>query len=209
MLTRVKICGITRPQDADAVVAAGADALGLNFARQSPRRLDIDVARPISAQVRGALIRVGLFVDPTPELVARVLEAVELDVLQFHGDESAEFCRSFGLPFMKAIRVREALDIDALEQEYADACCLLLDAYVDGIAGGTGHRFDWDLWPQECRLPLMLAGGLTPENVAEAVQRLRPWAVDVAGGVEGARKGEKDADRIRRFVAEVKRAGSQ
>jgi phosphoribosylanthranilate isomerase len=209
MLTRVKICGITRSQDADAVMAAGADALGLNFVEQSPRRLAIEAARPIAAQVRGALIRVGLFVDPTTEQVARVLDAVELDALQFHGDEPAGFCRSFGLPFMKAIRVRRTLDMEALEQEFAEACCLLLDAYVEGVSGGTGHRFDWDLWPRQSRLPLVLAGGLTPENVAEAVRRVQPWAVDVAGGVEGAVKGEKDPDRIRRFVAEVKRAGSQ
>jgi phosphoribosylanthranilate isomerase len=208
MVTRVKICGITRQQDADVVVAAGADAIGLNFARQSPRHVGIEQARRIAEQVRGAVTRVGLFVDPTPDEVAAVLDAVELDSLQFHGSESGAFGASFGKPFMKAIRVREALDMAALTAEYAHACCLLLDAYVEGTAGGTGREFDWSLWPRNSQLPLVLAGGLTPETVAAAVLRLRPWGVDVSGGVEGARKGEKDAGKVRRFIAEVQGAGS-
>jgi phosphoribosylanthranilate isomerase len=208
MVTRIKICGITRQQDADAVVLAGADALGLNFVEHSPRRVSPASARAVSRQVRGALTRVGVFADPEPDLVASVLEVVELDALQFHGGESGRFCESFGMPFMKAIRVREPLDMPALATEYANACALLLDAYVAGVAGGTGHGFDWNLWPRASDLPLVLAGGLTPDNVADAVTRLRPWGVDVAGGVEGIRKSEKDPARIREFVAEVKRAGS-
>lgn len=212
MSTRIKICGITRQADADAVVDAGAHALGLNFAEESPRRVELARARAIAGQVRGALIRVGLFMDPAPDQVARVLDTVELDVLQFHGSETADLCRSFGMPFMKAFRMREPLPPDAVD-EYSDACCLLLDAYVNGLGGGTGQRFDWNLWPGSVeqtppRPHLVLAGGLTPENAAEAVVRLAPWGVDVSGGVEGPVKGEKDPDRIRRFVREVQRAGS-
>jgi len=208
MTTRVKICGITRDADADAVVAAGADALGLNFAPQSPRRVDTDTARRIAERVAGAVVRVGLFVDADADTVRRVLDAVPLDLLQFHGAENGEFCRGFDVPYVKVLRVREPLDMAALEQSYGDACALLLDAYVPGRPGGTGERFDWSLWPSRSLLPLLLAGGLTPDNVAEAVATAAPWGVDVSGGVEGSRKGEKDPLRIREFVAEVKRAGS-
>jgi phosphoribosylanthranilate isomerase len=208
MITRIKICGITRDVDADAVVAAGADALGLNFSARSPRRVAPAAARCIAERVAGAVCRVGLFVDPEPEDVGRVLDEVPLDVLQFHGDETPELCASFGLPYMKALRVREPLDMADLESRFGDACCLLLDAFVPGRPGGTGQRFDWSLWPARSALPLVLAGGLTPENVGEAVARLAPWGVDVAGGVEGPRKGEKDPQRIEAFVREVKRARS-
>lgn len=207
MTTRIKICGITRAEDAEAVVRAGADALGLNFVPGTPRYVAAQKAGEIAGSVGGAVVRVGLFVDPERDAVRRVLDSVELDVLQFHGDESGDFCRGFGVPFVKAVRVRGPVPMAALESEYADACCLLLDTYVPGVMGGSGEVFDWDLWP-ESRLPLVLAGGLTPENVAGAVQRLHPWGVDVSGGVEGARKGEKDAAKIRKFVAEVKGAGS-
>lgn len=208
MGTRIKICGITREADADAVVQAGADALGLNFAPSSPRRVDVDQAAAIAARVRGQICRVGLFVDPSADDVARVLDRVELDMLQFHGSESGAACRQFGVPFMKALRVREPLAMASIEQEYAGACCLLLDAYVPGVAGGTGRSFDWDLWPASAALPLMLAGGLNPDNVAGAVRRLAPWGVDVCGGVEGAKKGEKDPERIRQFIQEVQGARS-
>lgn len=208
MITRIKICGITRDADADAVVAAGADALGLNFAAESPRCVTTAAARRIAERVAGSVTRVGLFVDPAPDEVRRVLDVVPLDVLQFHGDEPAALCASFGLPWMKALRVREPLDMTVLESRFADACCLLLDAFVPGQAGGTGRRFDWSLWPEHSSLPLVLAGGLTPDNVGEAVARLAPWGVDVSGGVEGPRKGEKDPQRIEAFVREVKRARS-
>ena len=208
MITRIKICGITRDADADAVVAAGVDALGLNFAAESPRCVAPATARRIAERVAGAVTRVGLFVDPAPAEVRRVLDVVPLDVLQFHGDESPALCASFGLPYMKAVRVREPLDMAALESRFADACCLLLDAFVPGQAGGTGRVFDWSLWPERSALPLVLAGGLTPDNVGEAVRRLAPWGVDVSGGVEGPRKGEKDPQRIEAFVREVKRARS-
>ena len=209
MQTRIKICGITREQDAEAVVRAGADALGLNFERSSPRHVEVDVAAAIARQVRGRIVRTGLFVDAGETEIRRILAQVELDLLQFHGDEPGAFCRQFGMPYLKVIRVREPLAIDALEAEYGDACCLLLDAHVVGQPGGTGQCFDWSLWPADSRLPLVLAGGLTPANVAAAVARLQPWGVDVSGGVEGARKGEKDPEKIRRFIEEVRSARSQ
>lgn len=208
MGTRIKICGITREADADAAVQAGVDALGLNFSPSSPRRVDLDRAAEIAARVRGQVRRVGLFVDASADEVARVLDRVELDVLQFHGNESGAVCRQFGLPFMKALRVREPLAMASIEQEYAGACALLLDAYVPGVPGGTGRSFDWELWPATAALPLVLAGGLSPENVAAAVRRLAPWGVDVSGGVEGPQKGVKDPERIRKFVQEVKGARS-
>ena len=209
MKTRVKICGITREQDANAVANAGADALGLMFVRSSPRYVSIAVAAAIARRVRGRLVRVGLFVDAPEAEIRAVLDGVELDLLQFQGQESGAECRRFGLPYVKAIRVSGPVDLGPLEAEYADACALQLDAYVPGRAGGTGQTFDWSLWPVKGRLPLVLAGGLDPENVAAAVRELEPWAVDVSSGVEGPRKGEKDADRIQRFITEVRRAGSQ
>jgi phosphoribosylanthranilate isomerase len=209
MNTRIKICGITRAQDADAVVRAGADALGLVFVDSSPRRVDPETAAAIARQVRGRIVRVGLFVDASHEFVESVLDVVSLDLLQFQGSEPGSVCRSFGLPYVKAVRVGAVVPIVELEAEYADACALQLDAYVPGKAGGTGQAFDWSLWPTSSRLPLVLAGGLDPDNVGAAVRRLRPWAVDVSGGVEGARKGEKDVQRIQRFITEVRRAGSE
>lgn len=204
--TRIKICGITRLEDASAVVSAGADALGLVFAAASPRRVDVATAARIAGAVSGRLTRVGLFVDPEPEEVAAVLERVELDLLQFHGAETDAFCAAFGVPYMKAHRVRSPVDARALARDYPTACCHLLDAYVPGRAGGTGRTFDWQNWPDTIGLRLVLAGGLTPENVDAAMARTRPFAVDVSGGVEGPRKGIKDPSRIARFVAAVRQA---
>ncbi|MBX3706852.1 MAG: phosphoribosylanthranilate isomerase [Pseudomonadales bacterium] len=206
--TWVKICGITRVEDALLVVDAGADALGLNFA-DSPRHVGVATAAEIARAVRGRIERVALFVDAPPATVRAVLDAVEIDLLQFHGAESGAYCRQFGLPYVKVIRVRAPLDLATLEAEYGDARALLLDTWVEGVPGGTGQRFDWSLWPRAARLPLVLSGGLTAENVREAVQRLAPYGVDVASGVEGARKGEKDAGKVRRFMAEVQGAGSE
>jgi len=208
MITRVKICGITRHQDAEVVIDAGADALGLNFAPESPRQVDVVTAGEIARAAEGSVVRVGLFVDASPDYVSAVLERVPLDVLQFHGREPPEACRRYGLPYVKVFRVRERLDMAALEAAYQDACCFLLDAYVPGMSGGTGRQFDWTLWPEAASRHLVLAGGLDPTNVAEAIGRLHPWGVDVSGGVEGDRKGQKDALRIREFISEVRRAGS-
>lgn len=207
MTTGVKVCGITRSADAEVVVAAGVDALGLVFTEHSPRQIAADAAAEIAQQVAGRVTRVGLFVDASAAEVEATLRMVELDLLQFHGAETAQFCGSFGLPYMKALRVRERVEIAEVEAAYADACCLLLDAYVPGQPGGTGQTFDWSLWPQHSAKSLVLAGGLHPDNVAGAIRRTRPYAVDVSGGVEGAVKGEKDADKIFRFVKEVKSAG--
>ncbi len=204
--TLVKICGVTRPEDAAVVAEAGADALGLNFYPGSPRCIDSTVAATIARELAGSICRVGLFVDPTQADVEAVLNAVELDLLQFHGDEDDAFCRSFALPYMKAHRVRGPLPALELLERYPGACAHLLDAYVPGRHGGTGQTFDWEHFPVGSELQLVLAGGLDPENVAAAVARLEPWAVDVAAGVEGTEKGIKEPERIRAFMEAVKAA---
>lgn len=200
----IKICGITRPEDAEIAIDEGADAIGLVFVEASPRFVAAKAAAEIARTSRGRIRRVGLFVDADAASVWQVLEQVELDLLQFHGEESASFCRSFGIPYIKALAVRGPLP-DALVRGYPDAFALLLDAWVAGRSGGTGHSFDWSLWPasiiEDNAVPqLILAGGLTPENVGDAVARLAPWGVDVSGGVEGPVKGIKDHERIRRFI---------
>lgn len=192
--------------DAALVAESGAHALGLNFSDRSARRVDPRVAGAIAKEIDGSLCRVGLFVDPARDEVSKVLDQVELDVLQFHGSETDAFCSDFELPYMKAHRVREPMGSAVLEAKFPAAGLHLLDAYVPGQPGGTGQRFDWQFWPEDSDLKLVLAGGLGPDNVAEAIARLRPFAVDVSGGVEGARKGEKDADKVRAFVAAVRRA---
>lgn len=204
---KVKICGITCPEDAAAVVHAHADALGLNFSSASPRYVEPAQAAEISAETAGKLCRAGLFVNAQPAVVEAVLQRVALDVLQFSGDETPSYCAGFGLPYMKAIRMREGVDFVALEDAYADACCLLLDAYAPGVYGGTGTSFDLSLWPTAARKPLVLAGGLTPGNVAAAVRRVQPFGVDVSSGVEAEHKGRKDPQRIVRFVEEVTSVG--
>ncbi len=205
----IKICGITRLDDAHAVVNAGADAMGLNFAEQSPRRVSLGTAGDLADAVAGRLIRVGLFVDAQAAYVEDTLSRVDLDLLQFHGDESAEYCRSFRLPYIKAVRVSGAVNIEMLEAEYHDACCLLLDTFVSGQPGGTGQSFDWSLWPENANKPLVLAGGLTPANVAEAIARTQPYGVDVSGGVESGHKGEKDPKKVMTLVSEVCSVGIQ
>lgn len=188
------------------VARAGADALGLNFAAVSPRRVAVADAAEIAAAMAGRLLRVGIFVDPEPEDVHRVLDAVALDVLQFHGRETEAFCAGFGRPYLKAHRIAARVDAEALRRDFPGACAHLLDAFVPGQAGGTGQRFDWGYWPRDSGLKLLLAGGLTPDNVADAIRATRPFAVDVSGGVEAGRKGHKDPERIERFVAAVRAA---
>lgn len=184
MRTRVKICGITRPEDGSAAAVAGADAIGLVFYGPSPRCVTVEQAQAICAALPPFVTVTGLFVDAPPEQVSAVLAQVPLDLLQFHGDESPEYCASFGRPWMKALRMREGIDVVAEAIRFRAARGLLLDAYVPGVPGGTGERFDWSRIPATLPLPLVLAGGLAPENVAEAVRQVRPWAVDVSGGVE-------------------------
>ena len=201
---RIKICGITRLEDAVVVADSGADALGLMFAGQSARQVSVPHAAQIASQMAGRLQRVGVFLDPDPDQVAEVLARVSLDVLQFHGDETRELCSAFGLPYMKVHRVAGPLDMEALNLAWPDACCHMLDTYVAGQPGGTGVQFDRSLWPRGSQLKLVLAGGLNPDNVAAAITETAPYGVDVSGGVESDGKGIKDAERIRRFVAAVR-----
>ncbi len=203
--TRIKICGITRAEDAKVVADSGADALGLVFYPPSPRCVDLDSAQQIAAHAAPFLTLVGLFVDPEPEQVEAALQRLPLDMLQFHGDESADFCAGFGRPWMKALRVRPELDLAQAAAPYRDARAILLDAYQPGVPGGTGTTFDWELARRELPAPVVLAGGLQPANVGEAVAQLRPAAVDVSGGVESA-PGIKDAAAVNAFVRAVREA---
>lgn len=204
-MIRVKICGITRPEDARAAAAAGADAIGLVFHPASPRAVSVAQACAILEALPPFVTSVGLFVDAVPETVAGVLARCPLDLLQFHGDEAPAYCGAFGRPYIKAIRMRGPLDLEAVALTYADARGLLLDAYAPAAAGGTGLTFDWSLIPGGLARPLVLAGGLHPGNVAEAVRRVRPYALDVSSGVEAA-PGIKDAALIQAFVANARRA---
>lgn len=204
-MTRVKICGITRIEDGLAAAQAGADAIGLVFAPASPRRVEVAQAAAIVAALPPFVTTVALFVNPPAEQVEAVVQALRPDLLQFHGDEPPDFCAAFGLPYLKAVRVRPGVDLLQCALTYADARGLLLDAYHPDSHGGTGRCFDWDLIPPKLPRPIVLAGGLNPDNVAAAVRRVRPWAVDVASGVE-LTKGIKDAGLITRFIREVRNA---
>jgi len=199
---KVKICGLTRLQDVQVAVAAGADALGFVFTPRSRRALQPDTALALVREVPAFVARVGLFMDQGETEVRRILERVPLSLLQFHGQEEAAYCRSFGLPYIKAVAMGSAPSLALAEQTYADACGLLLDSHSEGQAGGTGQAFDWAEIPA-LGLPLILAGGLTPANVRQAVRRVRPWAVDVSSGVEDA-PGVKNADSIQTFISEAK-----
>ncbi len=203
MRTRVKICGLTREADVDAAAAAGADAIGLVFHPASPRAVTPDLARRLCDHLPPFVTVVGLFVDAPQEAVSSVLDRVPLELLQFHGDEDPALCASFGRRWLKAVRMRPGLDLDAVARHYAGAAGLLLDAYDPVLAGGTGQRFDWGRIPATLARRIVLAGGLTPENVADAIRRVRPYGVDVSGGVESA-KGIKDRAKIFRFMQGVK-----
>lgn len=205
MRTRVKICGITSPRDAQAAARLGADAIGLVFYEPSPRYVTIEQARAIAASVPPFVSRVALFVNPTREAVRAVLDAAPIDVLQFHGEEEPAFCAGFGIPYLKALRVQKGLNLLECLSPYRDAAGWLLDAYRPDYYGGTGETFDWGVIPTGLERPVVLSGGLTVANVAEAVRRVRPWAVDVSSGVE-ATKGVKDADKIAAFIEGVRNA---
>lgn len=204
MTARVKICGLTRPQDVEAAVACGADAIGLVFYAPSPRAVDLEQARILAAKVPAFVAVTGLFVNPERDYVEAVLDAVPLDLLQFHGDESPEFCQSFGRRWIKAVRVREPGQIERAFADYHQASGLLVDAWDPNRYGGTGQSFNWSLIPENRPLPLILAGGLSSDNVARAIEQVRPWAVDVSGGVEES-KGKKDATKLSQFFKEVHR----
>lgn len=203
--TRIKICGITRVEDARAAVVAGADAIGLVFFPPSPRNVSIEQARAIAAAIPPFVTRVALFVNAAPATVDAVLAAVPLELLQFHGDETAADCARFGRPYLKAARMKPGLDLLEYLAPFDAAAGWLLDAYRADRFGGTGAAFDWDLIPAGLARPLVLSGGLEPGNVEAAVRRVRPWAVDVSSGVESA-PGFKDAAKIQAFVTAVENA---
>ena len=202
--TRIKICGLTREEDVRAAVAAGADAIGFVFYPPSPRYVSFERAAELARLVPPFVSIVGLFVNPAPDFVREALAKVPLQVLQFHGDEQETNCVGFGLPYIKAARMRPGLDLLKYAACFPGAQGLLVDAFVEGYGGG-GETFDWSLIPRELPVPLILSGGLHAGNVAEAVRRVQPWAVDVSSGVEAA-KGIKDAVRIIEFVAGVQHA---
>ena len=209
--TRIKICGITRVEDALCAAREGADAIGLICYAASPRAVTIEQAASISNALPPFVATVALFVNAAPTAVDEVIRRVRPSLLQFHGDEDASYCARFGVPFLKAIRVGAAMTGDDLlecEAKYRMARALLLDtlsAGVDGVYGGSGHAFDWNLIPLQMRGRIVLAGGLRPESVAEAVKRVRPWAVDVSSGVEQS-KGVTDHAKIAKFIEEVRNA---
>lgn len=200
--TRVKICGITRPEDGRDAALLGADAVGLVFYAPSPRYVTPSRARAIVDALPPFTTVVGLFFDAPPREVSTVLEEVAIDLLQFHGAESPEYCAGFDRPYIKAMRVRAGMDLHGAAAQYENAKALLLDHYQEGVAGGTGKTFDWSWLPADLRGPIILAGGLTPENVAAAIRAVRPYAVDVSSGVE-VTKGVKDRAKIGAFLRSV------
>lgn len=202
MRTRIKICGITRIEDARAAVALGADALGLVFYPKSPRCLTVEQARAIAAAVPPFVTLTALFVNAEQAEVRRILDAVPVGLIQFHGEESEAECLRYGRPYVKAARMRPGLDLLEYAALFPSARGLVLDAYVEAY-GGVGQRFDWSLIPGGLPLPIVLSGGLDARNVAAAVRSVRPWAVDVSSGVETA-KGIKDARLIAEFIAGVR-----
>ncbi len=208
MAVQVKICGITNPADGLTAVEAGADALGFVFYEASPRCVSIEMAAEIIRQLPLFVVKVGVFVDAPGELVVRAARECGLNLLQFHGEETPEYCLQFGLMSMKAFRVQDAGSLSALAEYTTDA--YLLDAYTPGKPGGTGEQFNWDLAVEakRCGRPIFLAGGLTPENVAEAVRRVQPYAVDVSSGVE-ASPGKKDPAKVKAFILAAKAAETE
>jgi phosphoribosylanthranilate isomerase len=213
MRTRVKICGITRVDDGLAAARAGADAIGLVFWSGTPRCVTLDQAHAIAGALPAFVTVVGLFVDPAPDAVRAALAAVPLDMLQFHGDEPADFCASFGCPYVKAVPVKPGVDLLHYAGRYAGAKGWLFDAFQPGgLPGGTGTTFDWTVIPAGLKRPLILSGGLTPQNVGAAIRAVRPWAVDVSSGVEATgddgkvEKGVKSPPKIAAFIREVRNA---
>ena len=199
----IKICGITNAADARAAADAGADALGFMFYRPSKRAIEPAAAAEIIRPLPPSIAKVGVFVNPTAEFVRAAIAASGIDTLQFHGEETPEFCAQFGLPFMKAFRIKDRTSLDECVKFHD--CAWLLDSHVDGAQGGTGVAFDWDVALEATRLnnKIIMAGGLRPDTVAEAVRRARPYGVDVSSGVESA-PGQKDHDKIRDFIAAAK-----
>lgn len=204
MRTRVKICGITRVEDGLAAAAAGADAIGLVFYEGSPRCVERRRAANIAVALPAFVSRVALFVNASAEEVERVLTEVPVDTIQFHGDESPRECAVYGMPYIKAVRMRPGVDLHRQRERYRQAAGLLVDSYRAGVPGGTGETFNWSLIPSDISAEIILAGGLNAANVTAAIEALRPWAVDVSGGVE-ASKGIKDAKAIEQLMRGVQR----
>lgn len=205
--TRIKICGITRGDDALAAVAAGADAIGLVFHPPSSRNLDIQQAAQLVAALPPFVTVVGVLVDPDVGWVQDVCARISLDLLQLHGDESPEICGQYGRPYIKGVRMREDIDLVAVANRFPGCRGLLLDTHVDGMVGGTGETFTWQRIPKGLAKPIILAGGLTAENVGDAIRSVRPFAVDVSSGVERSR-GVKDKTKINAFIKAVRQADS-
>nr|VFK51572.1 MAG: phosphoribosylanthranilate isomerase [Candidatus Kentron sp. TUN]VFK54040.1 MAG: phosphoribosylanthranilate isomerase [Candidatus Kentron sp. TUN]VFK65737.1 MAG: phosphoribosylanthranilate isomerase [Candidatus Kentron sp. TUN] len=202
MRTRVKICGITHPTDALTAAQLGADAIGLVFYPPSPRAITIDKARAIATILPPFITLVALFVNPDRTLVKKVLNALPINLLQFHGEEDPTTCEQYGHPYIKAVRMRKGIDVSAWMKKFSNASALLLDTHHEKVWGGSGETFDWTLVPSERPLPLILAGGLNSDNVQEAIRAVRPSAVDVSGGVEST-KGIKDPHKMAKFISRV------
>jgi phosphoribosylanthranilate isomerase len=202
MRTRIKICGFTRVEDALAAARLGVDAIGLVFFPSSPRKIEIKQAIEIVKVLPAFVSVVALFVDEQENYIRNVLEHVQIDCIQFHGDEPPEACRIYGKRYIKAIRMQEDTDVAAMAKHYKDASALLLDAYHPGQKGGTGSRFDWNLIPKRCELPIILAGGLDPTNAKIAIERVHPYALDISSGVEMG-KGIKDKEKMAAFLAAI------
>lgn len=202
--TRIKVCGLRDAQTAQLVAKAGADAIGLVFYPPSPRHVSVEQAAEIVAALPAFVMSVGLFVNESVSVVSSVLAKVPLDLLQFHGDEDLAYCSQFRRPFIKAVRVKPDLNLLEYAQQFVSPLCrgILLDAWVDGVPGGTGHSIDWTNLPKEWPLPLILSGGLHADNVAKAIDLVQPWAVDVSSGVESS-KGVKDLQRVDAFIRAV------
>ncbi len=200
--TRVKVCGICTSADAELAITAGVDAIGMVFYSKSPRHVSMATARVIASAIPPFVSTVGLFVNSSQQHIREVLSEVQLDLLQFHGDEDEAFCSSFNLPYIKAIRVKADTDLVQVFHSYASARGILLDSYKKDTRGGTGETFDWNIIPQDLPLPVILAGGLDGNNVAQAISVAKPWAVDVSSGVEGL-PGKKDQKKIEQFMDAV------
>ena len=201
---RTKICGITRVEDAVCAVNAGADAIGLVFYTPSPRNVSIEQAQKICAVLPPFITVVALFVDEQASVIEHVCKSVPISLLQFHGNESESDCMGFSIPYIKAIRVQFDSDVHHAEVKYKSAQAILVDTYKKGVAGGTGELFDWSLLPADHKKPLVLAGGLTPDNIRNAIRTVQPYAVDVSGGVE-SEKSIKDHEKVSQFIEEVSR----
>ena len=197
-MTRVKFCGLMHEEDIAQAVELGVDALGFVFYAPSSRSVALDHAAMLTSTVPAFVTRVGLFVNEQPAMIQNIFERTRLNLIQYHGDETPEFCDAVGLPFIKAFRVRPGIDIQTEMERYPNASGFLLDAYVKGQPGGTGERFDWGMIPQS-NAPIILAGGLSPENAKDAIEQVAPWALDVSGGIE-TKPGRKDPDKMVRFM---------